>query len=148
MLTAIRKLEMTHRSICLPAAEMEGKSAPQIPARRTNERESSLNDALAVRGSIRAATSRNINRALMHVVDHEPNPAHGFERGPTDYKSGGLKIGQISRESGPVGRHCRAGSSIFAMEIGIVRANRDQSPISRRCSHWRKSPLKPMLSAT
>ena len=27
------------------------------------------------------------------------------------------------------------GSSIFAMEIGIVRANRDQSPISRRRFH-------------
>ena len=36
----------------------------------------------------------------------------------------------------------------FCVEIGIVKDNRDQSPISKRCSHWRKSPLKPMLSAT
>ena len=74
-------VQMTHRSICLPAAEMEGKSAPQTPARRTNEYESSLNDDLAVRGSIRAATSRNINRVLMQVVDHESKPAPGFEPG-------------------------------------------------------------------
>ena len=76
---------MTHRSICLPAAEMEGKSAPQTPARRTNEHESSLNDALAVRGSIRAATPSNINKALVQVVDNEPKPAPVFEPGgPTD----------------------------------------------------------------
>jgi hypothetical protein len=49
---------------------MEGKSAPQIPARRRNEHESSLNDALAARGSIKAAISRNINRTLMQVADH------------------------------------------------------------------------------
>ena len=48
---------------------------------------SHLNDAFAVRGSIRAATSRNINRVLIHVVDHQSNPALGFEPGPTDYKS-------------------------------------------------------------
>jgi hypothetical protein len=83
--------------------EMEGKSAPQIPARRTNEHESSLNDALAVRGSIRAATSRNLDRVLMQVVDHQSYLAHEFEPMPTDYKSGGVKIGQISIESGPVG---------------------------------------------
>ena len=29
---------------------------------------------------------------------------------------------------------------IFAMEIGIVRDNRDQSPISNRSSYWRNSP--------
>jgi hypothetical protein len=32
-------LAMTHRLICLPVAKMEGKSAPQTPARRTNEHE-------------------------------------------------------------------------------------------------------------
>ena len=45
------------------------------------EHESSLNDALAVRGSIRAAIFRNINRALMQVVDHQSKPAPGFEPG-------------------------------------------------------------------
>ena len=63
-----------------------------------------------------------------------------------DYKSGGVKIGQISHESWSVGRHCRAGS-IFAMEIGIVRDKRDRSPIGSRSSYWRNSPLNPMLSA-
>ena len=33
-------------------------------------------------------------------------------------------------------------------KIGIASAKRDQSPIRSRSSHWRKSPLKPMLSAT
>ena len=33
-------------------------------------------------------------------------------------------------------------------KIGIASANRDQSPIRSSCSHWRNSPLKPMLSAT
>ena len=32
MLSAIWRLEMTQRSICLPAAEIGGKSAPQTPA--------------------------------------------------------------------------------------------------------------------
>ena len=32
-------------------------------------------------------------------------------------------------------------------KIGIASAKRDQSPIRSRCSHWRNSPLKPMLSA-
>ena len=63
-----------------------------------------------------------------------------------DYKSGGVKIGQISHESWSVGRHCRAGS-IFAMEIRIVRDKRDRSPIGSRSSYWRNSPLNPMLSA-
>ena len=45
-------------------AEMEGKSAPQTPARRTNEHESSLNDALVVRGSIRAAACRGYEQSI------------------------------------------------------------------------------------
>jgi hypothetical protein len=59
------------------------------------------------------------------VIDYQDSQHPDSNRGPTDYKSGGVKIGQISHESGPVGRHCQAGSSIFAMEIGIVWANRD-----------------------
>jgi hypothetical protein len=42
---------------------------------------------LLERGSIRAAISRNINRVLTQVVDHQSNPALGFEPGPIDYKS-------------------------------------------------------------
>jgi glycerophosphoryl diester phosphodiesterase len=57
MLSATRKVAMTRRSICLP---------PCRNGRKVYE--SSLNDALAVRGSIRAAISRNINRVLMQVV--------------------------------------------------------------------------------
>ena len=55
--------------LALPA-ELEGKSAPQIPARRRNEHESSLNDARGIRGSIRAVISSDINTVLMQVVDH------------------------------------------------------------------------------
>jgi hypothetical protein len=44
-----------------------------------------------------------------------------------------LKPFRLAMNRGQLGD--TVGSSIFAMEIGIVRANRDQSPISRRCSH-------------
>jgi hypothetical protein len=137
---------MTQRSICLPAAEMEGKSAPQTLARRTNAHESSLSDALDVSGSIRAAPSRNINRVLMQVVYHKSNPVRIRTVDLLITNQEGLKSVRLA-----MNRASWATLSSwfldFAMEIGIVRDNRDQSPISRRCSHWRNSPSKPMRPA-
>ena len=48
-----------------------------------------------------------------------------------------LLCGKVSRDS-----------PLNMAKIGIASANRDQSPIRSRSSHWRNSPLKPMLSAT
>ena len=49
----------------------------------------------------------------------------------------GLPCGKVSRDS-----------PLNMAKIGIASAKRDQSPIRSRFSHWRKSPLKPMLSET
>jgi hypothetical protein len=119
---------MTHRSICLPPCRNGRKSAPQIPARRRNEHESSLNDAFAIRGSIRAAIPRDINRVLMQVVDHQSQPAPGF-RGPTDYKSGETHIA-----GSPDCQFGAAPSGVFRpLLTGLdAIASRDQSPIRRR----------------
>ena len=46
-----------------------------------------------------------------------------------------LPCGKVSRDS-----------PLNMAKIGIASAKRDQSPIRSRSSHWRKSPLKPMLS--
>jgi hypothetical protein len=47
-----------------------------------------------------------------------------------------LPCGKVSRDS-----------PLNMAKIGIASAKRDQSPIRSRCSHWRNSPVKPMLSA-
>ena len=39
-------------------------------------------------------------------------------------------------------------SSLMADGNTLRSRARDQSPIRNNCSHWRKSPLNPMLSAT
>ena len=48
----------------------------------------------------------------------------------------GLLCGKVSRDF-----------PLNMAKIGIASANRDQSPIRSSCSHWRNSPLRPILSA-
>ena len=59
----------------------------------------------------------------------------------------GRVIIQISHDGGQLGGTLELSPRLLCDEIGIARANRDQSPTRSRCSHWRKSSLKPMLSA-
>jgi hypothetical protein len=72
----------------------------------------------------------------------------GYNQGPSRYQKS-AKLVHLSIQPAKEPFVARIFKSLSELEGGeeLVR-RRDQSPIRSRASHWRKSPLKPMLSAT
>jgi hypothetical protein len=69
---ALGDLKCSDDSICLPAAEMEGNSAPQTPARRTNEHESSVAREFVRRTSDNSASQLLRNAAMSRGLNDHP----------------------------------------------------------------------------